>query len=107
MSRDGLTRAVADSETVMLGPNRVAFLLGGTDTAGAFSLTEFVMAPPPAPGPPLHVHTVEEETIYLLDGQLSVTLRERITDCPTAPSRTSRKVYRTRWSTSARAARGC
>lgn len=80
MTGDGLARAVADRETVMLGPNRVAFLLGGADTAGALSLTEFVMAPPPAPGPPLHVHTVEEETIYLLDGRLSVTLRERITE---------------------------
>jgi quercetin dioxygenase-like cupin family protein len=80
MTGDGMARAVADRETVMLGPNRVAFLLGGADTAGAFSLTEFVMAPPPAPGPPLHVHTVEEETIYLLDRRLSVTLRERITE---------------------------
>jgi uncharacterized cupin superfamily protein len=41
------------------------------------------MAPPPAPGPPLHVHGVEEETIYLIDGQLSVTLREQTTELST------------------------
>jgi quercetin dioxygenase-like cupin family protein len=80
MTSEGLARAVADSETVMLGPNRVAFLLSGADTDGRFALTEFVMAPPPAPGPPLHVHAAEEETIYLIDGQLKVTLREQIAE---------------------------
>jgi quercetin dioxygenase-like cupin family protein len=74
MTGEGLARAVADSETVMLGPNRVTFLLGGSDTGGRFALTEFVMAPPPAPGPPLHVHAAEEEAVYLIDGQLKVTL---------------------------------
>jgi quercetin dioxygenase-like cupin family protein len=58
----------------------VAFLLGGEDTDGRFSVTEFVMAPRPAPGPPLHVHAVEEETIYLIDGVLNVTLRERTSE---------------------------
>lgn len=80
MTGEGLARSAADSETVMLGPNRVMFLLGGVDTGGSFSLTEFMMAPPPAPGPPLHMHAAEEETIYLIDGQLSVTLQDWTAD---------------------------
>ena len=30
--------------------------------------------------PPLHVHAAEEEAVYLIDGQLKVTLRERSTE---------------------------
>lgn len=41
---------------------------------GAFSLTDFLMAPPPAPGPPMHVHAEEEETVYLLGGDMEVTV---------------------------------
>jgi quercetin dioxygenase-like cupin family protein len=56
----------------------VVFLLDGPDTDGKYSVTEFAMAPRPAPGPPLHVHAVEEETIYLIAGQLRVTRHEQV-----------------------------
>lgn len=74
MPGNGVSRSARDSESVALGPNRVTFLLSGHDTAGLYSLTGFVMAPPPAPGPPVHVHSGEEETIYLIRGVLDVTL---------------------------------
>lgn len=42
----------------------------GTDTAGAFGLMEVVR--PPASAPPLHVHRQEEESIWVLEGTMTV-----------------------------------
>ena len=64
---------------VALGPNRVTFLVRDEDTGGRYSLTEFTLAPPPAPGPPMHVHKAEDEAGYVLEGELDVTISERTT----------------------------
>jgi len=53
-----------EAKTVSLGPNRVAFLLRGQQTKGLYSLTEFTLASPPAPGPPVHIHNAEDELTY-------------------------------------------
>lgn len=45
---------------VSMGSNIVTFHLTGEDTGGHFSLTEFIMAAPPAPGPPMHIHGFEK-----------------------------------------------
>ena len=74
MDRPGVWRSADDAETVTLGPNQVRFLVGGGETGGALSLTDFLMAPPPAPGPPMHVHAEEEETVYLLGGEVEATV---------------------------------
>ena len=74
MERPAVWRLADEGETVALGPNRVRFLLGTDETGGSFSLTEFLMAPPPAPGPPMHVHAEEEETVYLLGGNLEASV---------------------------------
>jgi mannose-6-phosphate isomerase-like protein (cupin superfamily) len=42
--------------------------LSGADTGGRYSLTEWTMAPPPAPGPPTHVHEDANEAIVVLGG---------------------------------------
>jgi mannose-6-phosphate isomerase-like protein (cupin superfamily) len=43
-------------------------------------LTDFTMAPPPAPGPPPHIHEDADECVYVLDGTLEMGLgAERIT----------------------------
>jgi quercetin dioxygenase-like cupin family protein len=42
----------------------------GTDTAGAFGLMEVVR--PPASAPPLHIHRREEESIWVLEGTMTV-----------------------------------
>jgi mannose-6-phosphate isomerase-like protein (cupin superfamily) len=46
------------------------FLITSADTAGAFSLIEIVTLP--QSGVPLHVHTREDETFFILEGQLEV-----------------------------------
>jgi mannose-6-phosphate isomerase-like protein (cupin superfamily) len=65
-------------KTVHLGPNRVTLLARAGDTAGRYSLVLWDMAPPPAPGPPLHRHLNEEEAVYVLGGELDVTVEGRL-----------------------------
>lgn len=66
----GLLRAAAEVEAVQLGPNAVTFPLRGEETGGRYSLTQFVMAPPPNPGPPPHIHEDADEAIYVLTGSV-------------------------------------
>jgi quercetin dioxygenase-like cupin family protein len=58
------------ARSVTLGPNRVEFVLDAAETGGRYSLTAWTMAPPPAPGPPGHVHQDADEAIYVLEGAL-------------------------------------
>ena len=45
------------------------------DTNGVFSVMEFVT--PPGKGVSLHVHEREDELVYLLDGEIEVTLGDQ------------------------------
>jgi quercetin dioxygenase-like cupin family protein len=65
------------SDAVALWPNRVAILARGDDTDGTYSIVEWVMAPPPALGPPLHRHDGEDEAVILLAGQLEATVEDQ------------------------------
>lgn len=73
-----ILRDAGDVESVALGPNRVAFLLGGGDTGGAYSLTAWTMAPPPAPGPPPHIHLDADEAIYVVEGVLECRIGDEV-----------------------------
>lgn len=63
-----------------LGPKRVRFVLDRPGADLAFSLTEFLMAPAPPPGPPVHRHIAEEEAIYLVDWRHAITVEDRTTE---------------------------
>jgi quercetin dioxygenase-like cupin family protein len=76
-SRPPLIANTNESKSVALGPNRVAFLLRGQHTEGLYALTEFTLAPPPAHGPPVHIHNAEDELTYVLEGELEFVLGER------------------------------
>ena len=65
------------SDAFALGPNRVAILARGNDTDGSYSVVEWVMAPPPALGPPLHRHEHEDEAVILLEGRLEATVEDQ------------------------------
>lgn len=73
----GVLRPAGDVDTADLGPNRATFPLGGEDTGGRFSLTDFTMAAPPAPGPPPHIHEDADEVVYVLDGTLEMEVGEQ------------------------------
>jgi quercetin dioxygenase-like cupin family protein len=49
---------------------RVMVKIGGAETGGAFAQVE--TDDPQGTAPPLHIHRHEEETFYVLDGELSV-----------------------------------
>ena len=57
-----------------MGLNQIAFIARAGDTDGAYALVEWLMAPPPAPGPPLHRHLAEDEAVLMLEGLLDCTL---------------------------------
>ena len=48
------------------------FLATGEDTNGKYALLEAIV--PPGGGPPLHVHSREEEGFYILDGEITFTI---------------------------------
>lgn len=74
---EGILRSPGEVETARLGPNQVAFPLRGEETGGKSLLTEFTVAPPPAPGPPPHIHEDSDEAVYVLDGTLEMGIGEQ------------------------------
>ena len=52
----------------------------GSETGGAFSFFHIVEAP--HAGPPLHIHTREDETFYVLSGKVSVQVEDQVTPAP-------------------------
>src|SRR3972149_510896 len=75
--QQGVMRQKDEAKTFSMGGNIVTFHLTGEETGGRYSLTEFIMAAPPAPGPPMHIHGLESEATYVLEGELLFTLGER------------------------------
>jgi quercetin dioxygenase-like cupin family protein len=53
----------------------VTFKISGEDAAGAFTLGEEII--PPQGGPPPHTHTREDETFYVLEGELEFVVGGR------------------------------
>lgn len=51
------------------GGSEATMKLASAHTAGLFSLAEYVS--PPGDGPPLHRHTLEDETFWMLEGEVT------------------------------------
>ena len=60
--------------------DEVTFLVRGEQTGGA--LIALISLVPPGAGPPLHVHTRDEETIYMLDDGVRWKLGEVVKSTP-------------------------
>jgi quercetin dioxygenase-like cupin family protein len=57
------------------GPgDHYTFLVTGEESGGAYFAMEALV--PPAGGPPPHIHTREDETFYVLDGEIEFLLGE-------------------------------
>jgi quercetin dioxygenase-like cupin family protein len=66
----------ADTGPCFWGPgDRYTFLVTGDQTNGAYFIMEAII--PPGGGPPLHIHHREQESFYLLEGTLEITLGEK------------------------------
>jgi quercetin dioxygenase-like cupin family protein len=62
----------------------VTFKVTGEETAGALTLFESVIAP--GDGPPLHVHSNEDEVLYVLEGDVRFQLGDDVHDAPPGSS---------------------
>ncbi|MCB0173335.1 MAG: cupin domain-containing protein [Anaerolineae bacterium] len=57
-----------------IGGEKITILLSAQDTNGSFAM--FIDEIPPAAGPPYHIHHNEDETFYILDGELDIQINE-------------------------------
>jgi mannose-6-phosphate isomerase-like protein (cupin superfamily) len=74
-----MTRAVirqpGAGRTVAVVGDVYRFLATGEDTNGKYALWEAVV--PPGGGPPPHVHSREEEGFYVLEGEITILVRDK------------------------------
>ena len=67
--------AAPDAPALNLGSSKLHHRISSDATKGAFSVVEFVAAPGEGVG--THVHENEEELVYLLSGEIEVTLGDQ------------------------------
>jgi quercetin dioxygenase-like cupin family protein len=71
-----------EGETVWVWAGvRMTVKVRGADTGGAYSVFEDWL--PPGAGPPLHTHTREHESMYVLEGGVRATLGDQTFDLKT------------------------
>jgi quercetin dioxygenase-like cupin family protein len=63
-------------DPVYLQPGSLGFKVTGNQTLGAYSFTEAIAEPGTGPVP--HRHSREDESFYVLDGQLEIRVGERV-----------------------------
>lgn len=66
--------AAHDGEILNVLGESVRIILSGADTGGTLAVVEDVS--PPGGGPPLHVHTREDESFVVLEGTVEFTVGE-------------------------------
>jgi quercetin dioxygenase-like cupin family protein len=65
-----------DTGRAYWGPgDRYTFLVTGEESGGAYFTMEALV--PTGGGPPPHIHTREDETLYLIEGQIELLLGDR------------------------------
>lgn len=64
-----------EGQTIWAMGIHVTVRVTAEDTGGAYSVFEDVV--PPGGGPPLHVHTREDETMFVLEGELEAVLGDQ------------------------------
>jgi quercetin dioxygenase-like cupin family protein len=62
-------RAAGAGRTVAVVGDVYRFLATGAETGGKYAMWETIV--PPGGGPPLHVHSREEEGFYILEGEIT------------------------------------
>src|ERR1700733_12972054 len=72
-----IIRKPTEGRTIAVVGDVYRFLATGEDTNGKYALWEAIV--PPGGGPPLHVHSREEEGFYILEGEITFTINgERV-----------------------------
>ena len=63
-------------KTLSIAGDRVNILVDGNDTAQAYAVFEATI--PPGAGPPPHVHSREDETFFVLEGEITFHLGDKV-----------------------------
>src|SRR5437879_485837 len=72
MTHQPTLRKSTEGRTVAVVGDVYRFLATGEDTNGKYALWEAIV--PPGGGPPPHVHSREEESFYILEGEITFTI---------------------------------
>jgi len=77
MPHTSTLRSASEGQTLAVVGDIYRFLATGDDTNGTYAQIEALV--PPGGGPPPHIHTREEESFYVMEGEITITLgSERI-----------------------------
>jgi len=63
-----------EGKMVLVPGHKITHKVSGADTDGAYSLLEVELD---GDGPPQHIHKTEDESFYVLEGEINVLLGER------------------------------
>ena len=66
----GLVQGPGEGTAIWFQGNRITIKATAADTGGAFGLVESMLAP--GYSPPLHVHEREDETFWVLEGEVTI-----------------------------------
>ncbi len=81
MTHRSLIRTPPEGRTVALVGDVYRFLVTGEETGGKYALFEALVGP--GGGPPPHLHHLEEEGFYVLEGEITFTIAgERVVAGP-------------------------
>ena len=72
---NAVIRKISEGRTVAVVGDVYRFLAIGAETNGKYAMWEAIV--PPGGGPPLHVHSREEEGFYILEGEITFTMGEK------------------------------
>lgn len=75
MTRQPTLRSPSEGRTIAVVGDVYRFLATAEDTDGKYATWEAVV--PPGGGPPPHVHSREEESFYVLEGEVAIYIGER------------------------------
>lgn len=73
--RSATVRQPGEGRTVAVVGDVYRFLATGDDTGGRYAQWEAVV--PPGGGPPPHIHSREEESFFVLEGEITFTVNGR------------------------------
>lgn len=75
MNRAAILREPGEGQTIAVVGDIYRFLVTGDETDGKYAMWEGIV--PPGGGPPPHVHSREEESFYILEGEITFQIGEK------------------------------
>ena len=78
---DAIVLRPGEGDALDVGPVRTLFKATGDTTGGLLTLSETTL-PPGSPAPPLHTHEKMQDNFYVLEGTLTLHLRDEMVEAP-------------------------